>query len=184
MSRYAKVVAGEVASVGALPKNLNNISGFNKLSDAEVLEFGFYPFTLTMPTVNYLAEKLGAIQYTINADTVSATYAVVALSTEELASKKTSFEADCSAKLVESLYKTDWIGLANNGLSAAEETRYVDYRANLKSVRDALSTFTLAQLDSLSKALQDCEACICSRFTAFSAPMIALETLLVDLLTA
>src|SRR5690606_21126213 len=93
--------------------------------------YGFLPYTYTAPSIDYLTQKLGSIQYVIGEDSVSGTHGVVPLSQGELDSLKAVLVTQCSNDLTELLYNTDWIYLADAGLDSNQETAYAELRAQI-----------------------------------------------------
>lgn len=182
MSNYAKVEIGVVVSVGSLPRNYMNVSGFNFLNNAALKEYGFYPLTIVTPEFDHLTEKLGAISYVVEADAVIGTYAVEALSVEEMEAEKAGFVSAALPKINNALYETDWIYLSDAGLTAPQEAAYVALRSDFVNVKSALASYTVQELNGLIEALDAAAACNCSRLPDFTEPMTALKVYLESLL--
>jgi hypothetical protein len=182
MSNYAKVEFGQVVSIGALPRNYMNVSGFNFLSNEALKEYGFYPLTIVTPEFDHLTEKLGALSYEVEADAVVGTYAVEALSSEEMEAEKDSFVNAARTKLNTVLYETDWIYLADSGLTEPQEAAYVALRADAIAVRTDLETYDVQELSGLISALDAAADCTCSRMPDFTEPMTDLAAYLASLL--
>jgi hypothetical protein len=184
MTLYAKVEEGSVVWTGNLPKNTANVSGFHMLSDADKKAHGYLPLTMTMPEVNTDTQKLGDVQYTVNANDVSGTYAVVNLAGADLASRMANCVDLCKKNLMQCLYNTDWTELASAGLTAGQKTKYDDFRANLRTAHDSIETFNHAQLCELRDKMAACQEDCCCRMFDFTADMTAFEGFLSTLLGA
>lgn len=186
MSSYAVVENGQVVRTTSLPRNYQNITGFNKLSNEKLKVYGFYPYTYTAPSVDYLTEKLGDEVFTINSDSVSGTRAVLSKDPSELIETLHGITSGIALELPQLLYDTDWIFLNDANLSEPQQQAYVDLRSDIASMMSTLDSFetdVLEDLQDLSNKISECKACMCSRFQDFSAPMIALRDSLAGLLT-
>lgn len=175
MSLYAKVENGKVLSVGKLPANYKNVSGFNKLSAEKVKPYGFLPYQLTPTNINTNTHKMGQLQYEVGKSSVTGSYASVQLSAEELNTKKSNVCAQIKKLLNECLYNTDWVELPNNGLTSAQLTRYRAYRAKMKDAKAGLDQLNLNDLNSLLETLTSCQNCMHSRLDEFSEHMESFE---------
>lgn len=184
MSDYAKVEFGEVVSIGALPKNYMNVSGFNFLSNEALKEYGFYPLTIVTPAFDPLTEKLGALSYIVGDDEVTGTYAVVALDGGELEAEKAGFVISARTKLNTVLYETDWIYLADASLTAPQEAAYVALRADAVAVRTDLETYDVQELSGLITVLDAAKDCSCARLPDFTQHLTDLAAYLASLLAA
>lgn len=182
MSNYAKVEFGQVVSIGALPRNYMNVSGFNFLSNEALKEYGFYPLTIVTPEFDHLTEKLGALSYEIGEDEVTGTYVVVALDEQELEAEKQSFVNSARQGLVQVLYDTDWIFLADAGLDESQEAAYLALRSNANLVRSDLEEFSIEELNELIQKMAAAKECNCARLPDFSEPMTDLAAFLASLL--
>jgi hypothetical protein len=162
MNNYAKIESGSVKSVGQLPKNTKQVSGFNKLTEAELKEFGYLPVEYTSPEFNKTSEKLGELQYEIKKDKVVASYKIEPLATEEINEKKSALVKQISQKLTDYLFKTDWVEVVS-GLGSQAKTDYNALRSNISAAFTKLDSLTLDKLHELKSIVNECRECIGSR---------------------
>ena len=180
---YAFVQSGAVVSIYTqLPYQYGDVTSFNMLTDAELLTYGFYPYSESTSSFDPITQTLGSFSYTINPTTVVGSYAVVSLSSEEIAANMAAYAVTLSNLLLDDLYSTDWIDGADSGLSTGQQTAYTTLRASMVASRTAMNGYNETQLNSLNTALSDATQSDCrSRFLDFTNNMTALQTALTAL---
>ena len=183
MSQYAYVQDGAVQTIyNSLPGQYGSITNFNTLTDAEVLVYGFYPYTFTAPSYDALTQELGSTVYTIGSTTVTGTLAVVALSSDQIAANMLAYAQSLQLLCIAGLYGTDWANLSDSGLTTDEATAYTTLRANVNTANTNMTTYTEDQLNSLNTAFTPAASQdLISRLPAFSSNMTTLQTALTAL---
>lgn len=131
---YAKVENGQVVSVGALPVNYANVSGFNGLDNAALKEYGFLPFSMVMPEFNDKTHKYNNPEYVIGEDAVTLTYEAIPLSEEELAEIEANKWISIRRERNTLLSDTDWTMLDDAPISEETKAEYVTYRQALRNL--------------------------------------------------
>lgn len=179
MSVYAFVQSGVVITLyNGLPGQYGNIPNFNQLTDAQVLEYGFYPYSYTMPSYDPISQYLSDVQYTVNPTTVTGSNAVLALSSDEIATNMAALASLVYDELLNSMYLTDWAILSDSGLSGAQLTSYTTLRSSMRTSLAAVNSYNQSQLESLRDSLATAVPDIDDRPLAFTSSMTALQTVL------
>jgi hypothetical protein len=179
MTGYALVENGEVVStMDSLPEKFNNISGFNKLSPAEIKSHGFYPYSYVAPSYDGFTQQLGNFSFTIGSNSVTGTREVIALSADDMAAQKASAAANALSLLNKISYDTDWIHLSDNGLSADELANYVALRTSINTAKGLLSGMTGVALQNLIFDLRSNSEDTNARLLVFSSSLIALKAII------
>lgn len=97
---FAKVIDNQVISVmDSIPVNAENVSNFNLLTPAQLLDYGYYPLTVVKPEVNPDTEKLAGSTFKILTSSVKETYTKMPLSDAE----KTSLLGDTQREQIQSV---------------------------------------------------------------------------------
>tara|TARA_R100001443_G_scaffold16126_3_gene25972 strand:+ start:15385 stop:15903 length:519 start_codon:yes stop_codon:yes gene_type:complete len=122
-----------------LPKSYSNIiAGFDKLSDSELEEYGFYnvePIEITHSDYNVRVHEKGALSY--DADNKVFKFSKI---NKPLSSSLSDMKASKISSLKnvynQKLSKTDWIIIRDKELGNSTEQTVLDARANLRSECD------------------------------------------------
>lgn len=179
MSQYAFVQDAAVVTIyGELPSQYGNITGFNLLTDPEVLVYGFYPYTFTPATYDPLTETLGDTEYTIGETTVSGTNAVLSLSPEQIAANMAAYAAQLNAQLLACLYSCDWAMLSDSGLDGGQQTAYDTLRSSMVTSIAAMNNYTETQMNSIVNLLPLALTDLGMRVKAFTSNITALQAAL------
>lgn len=179
MTIYAFVQDEAVITLyNELPTQYGNISNFNELTDAEVLEYGFYPYSYEMPAYDPISQYLGEVEYVINATTVTGTNNVINLPSEELDANLELLAQTLYGELLNSMYLSDWAMLSDSGLAGGELAAYTTLRASIKASIAAINTYNQSELESLRDALANALPDMNDRPLAFTSNMTELQTVL------
>ena len=175
MARYAEIKENEVISTRLLPTSRGNISGFNKLSNAELATYGYLPYTESTPVYDPNTHKLGALTYEIGKDSVQGTYLLEALVQDEI-TDKTDFALDrVQDKILLNMDRTDWTQLGDAGLTDEQKAVYDTLRTNLMALKAGLNTHSLTNLDVIEAALDACDDCFSLRLAIFNDDMTTFD---------
>ena len=179
MSQYAFVQDAAVVTIyGDLPSQYGEITGFNLLTDPELLVYGFYPYTFTSATYDPLTETLSGTVYTISDTAVTGTNAVVALSSDEIAANMAAYAAQLTSQLIGCLYACDWVMLSDSGLDSGQQTAYDTLRSSMSISVAAMTTYTETQMNTIVDLLPFALSDLNTRVKSFTSNITALQTAL------
>jgi hypothetical protein len=175
---YVKIENNEIKHRGNLPKSYGNISGFDKLDDAKLAEYGFYPMEVNMPEYDADEQELGKEVVNLEGGKAKITFEVKNLvkkvKDEKIANKKNHLKM----MAYQLLKNTDFIMLEDNGLDVNNLAKLKDMRLNLMGLEAKLSSMTKANLKELFNLIKKAAPASEDRFNIFNADMEALANFL------
>lgn len=176
---YVQIENNKIKRRGQLPKAFKNVSGFDKLDDASLKEYGFYPAELNIPDIDIEEQELGNLVFSIdNNDKAILSYEVKNLvkkvKDERIANKRKQLKMMAS----QLLKNTDFIMLDDNGLDVNNLAKLKDMRLNLMGLESKLSSITKPKAKNLFNLVRDAAKKSEDRFNIFNTEMEALANFL------
>ena len=134
MTMYCKVVGGSVVQgPRGLPKTSAEASGLN-LSASIAKTLGWLPATVTEPTYDSTTHKKGARSDAITADDVTITWAVDAMSAEEITAAEEGALSSIRSQRDNLLNDSDWTILPDSPLDVTARGEWTIYRQVLRDM--------------------------------------------------
>lgn len=178
MSLYALVENGEVKSTGDIPVNFKNTGGFNLIKNpAKYKEYGFLPYTYTIPEYDPWTQALGGVTYKVDADKVVGTREVISLKEAVIDSQKAEFVAKVISAFNQVLYNTDWVYAVDSNLDEQQLLAYSNLRASIHAGKQAINNLANEQLSLLAKDINTYVSETYARLVDFSAGMSELQNI-------
>ncbi len=173
---YALVKDGKVMEVhGKLPKTYQNISGFDKLSDAEVKFYGFIPYTYEQAEYSPFTHSLGDTEFDIKAGSVKGVRKLVELPADVKAQAKEATLKQMDSLLVKVLNLTDWVMLSDSNLAEIVLNSYTELRLASVNARSVLSRLSITDIEKSFANLPNLTANLNLRSVVFSDELAALK---------
>lgn len=175
---YVRIENNEIKHRGNLPKAYKNVSGFDKLDDAKLAEYGFYPMEVNMPEYDADEQELGKAIVSLEKGKAVVSYEVKNLTKKVKDEKIANKKKQLKMMVCKLLKNTDFIMLEDNGLDVSNLDKLKDMRVDLIGLDLKLVSMTKAKVKELNNLLRKAVANSEDRFNIFNADIEALATFL------